>query len=385
MSHKTILIGLIGIFMLINPLYSQTWGGARRLTFTFSESRNPAIAVDSNNHIHVVWDEVIKGNREIYYKKSTNSGVTWTTKRLTYSSGESWSAVIAVDSNDHIHVAWMDETPGNAEIYYKKSTTGGGSWMTRRLTYNVGESFFPSIAVDSNNHIYVAWDDDSVGNSEIYFKKSTNGGAAWTTKRLTYSSYNSWYADIATDPNNDIGVVWQNFTPGGSEIYFKKSTNAGVNWTTKRLTFISGYSRNPAIAMDSSNDIYVVWDDEYPGNREIFCKKSTDGGTTWTAKRLTYNSGDSKEPAIAIDSHNYIHVVWMDLTPPNYEIFYKRSTDAGGTWGGIKRLTWTSGHSEFPSIATDSSGKIFVVWQDLTHGAAEILYKIGIQWYPMLF
>jgi hypothetical protein len=28
--------------------------------------------------------------------------------------------MIAVDSNNHIHVVWSDETPGNFEIYYKK-------------------------------------------------------------------------------------------------------------------------------------------------------------------------------------------------------------------------------------------------------------------------
>ncbi len=68
----------------------------------------------------------------------------------------------------------------------------------------------------------------------------------------------------------------------------------GDTWTTnKRLTNNAGASFYPAIAVDGSN-IYVVWEDDTPGNPEIYFKKSDDGGATWTTnKRLTNNAGDS--------------------------------------------------------------------------------------------
>lgn len=47
----------------------------------------------------------------------------------------------------------------------------------------------------------------------------------------------------------------------------------------------------------------------------------------WSAaKRLTYSSGYSSVPAIATDSSNNLHVVWYDNNPGNYEIFYKKGT-----------------------------------------------------------
>jgi hypothetical protein len=45
---------------------------------------------------------------------------------------------------------------------------------------------------------------------------------------------------------------------------------------------------------------------------------------SWTTKRLTYNSGFSESPAMAIDSIDHIHVVWQDNTPTNYDIYYKK-------------------------------------------------------------
>src|SRR4030043_1036144 len=113
----------------------------------------------------------------------------------------------------------------------------------------------------------------------------------------------------------------------------------GDTWTTgKRLTNNAGSSSYPAIAVDGSN-IYVVWEDNTPGNLEIYFKKSDDGGATWTTnKRLTNNAGYSVVPAIAVDGSN-IYVVWADDTPGNLEIYFKKSVDGGATWATNKRLT----------------------------------------------
>jgi len=51
-------------------------------------------------------------------------------------------------------------------------------------------------------------------------------------------------------------------------------------------------------------------------------------------------SGDSGLPVIAADSGGSLNVVWVDNTPGNSEIFFKKSTDGGAAWTAGKRLTW---------------------------------------------
>ena len=46
-----------------------------------------------------------------------------------------------------------------------------------------------------------------------------------------------------------------------------------------------------------------------------------------------------------------IHVVWHDDRDGNTEIYYKRSTDNGTTWGADTRLTTDISWSERPSVA----------------------------------
>ena len=372
MGRKIIII--VGLSLLLLPINVWAAWTTYRLTWNSGDSRYAAVAIDANNHIHCVWNDSTPGNDEIHYRKSTDGGTSWTTRRLSWNSGSSEYPDIAVDSNYHIHVVWHDDTSGNSEIYYKKSTDGGISWMTQALTMNTGHSMYPSIATDTNNHIHAVWMDSTPGNAEIYYKKSTNGGSTWISRRLTWNSTSSQMPAMVIGSNNHVHVVWYDDAPGNFEIFYKRSTDGGATWSARRLTYNTGSSDQPSIAVDSNNYLHVVWRDYSPGSEEILYKKSTDGGASWTTRRLTYNSGYSTVPAICADSNNHIHVVWHDYTPGNYEVFYKTSTDGGTSWAS-QRLTWNSGLSIWPDIAADSSNHIYVLWHDETPGNAEIFCK----------
>jgi hypothetical protein len=365
----------IVLFLLLYSAiaYGDTWITGKRLTWNAGVSEFPVIAVDGSN-IYVAWEDNKSGNYEIYFKKSDDGGTTWITKRLTDNAGASLFPAIAVNGSN-IYVAWEDDTEGNPEIYFTKSDDGGTTWTTTTdLSSNAGNSHDPAMAVDGSN-IYVIWRDDTPGNPEIYFTNSDDGGTTWTTTRnLSNNAGDSYFPAISVDGSN-IYVVWHDWTPGNPEIFFKKSDDRGVTWTSKkRLTYNKGLSYAPTIAVNSSN-IYVAWEDDTPGNSEIYLKKSDDGGVTWTTKRLTYITGASYFPSIAVDGSN-IYVVWEDNTPGNFEIYFKKSDDGGVTWT-TKRLTSNAGVSQFPVIAVNGSN-IYVVWHDNRSGNFEIYLKRGI-------
>ena len=246
----------------------------------------------------------------------------------------------------------------------------------------------PAIAVDSFGYLHVVWEDTTPGNNEIYYKQSTDGGASWSTnKRLTWTSGSSREPAIAAYGYGILHVIWQDLTTGDYEIYHKVSIAAGAAWSTsKRLTWTPGYSRLPAIAVDSSGNLHMVYQDDTPGNPEIYYKQTTDNGATWSTGKMLSPRGiyplwdESRCPAIAVDSFGYLHVVWEDNTPGNNEIYYKQSTDTGATWSTNKRLTWTAGDSESPAIAVDSSDNLHLVWHDFTPGNPDDLLQDELEW-----
>ena len=379
MKRHGIIIAALGLFIFAQAALAD-WTPPKRLTWTAGDSNNPVLALDASDNLHFVWHDDTPGNFEIFYARSTDGGFTWTSgKRLTLTSGASKYPVIVVDSSNRLHIFWQDDTPGNGELYYKRSMDSGITWTSsRRLTWTSGTCEWPAAAVDSSGCIHVVWHDYSPASLEIYYRHSTDGGLNWSIiRRLTWNPGFSGCVAIACDSTGNPHLFWVDNAAGNDEIYYRKSADGGAVWTTnKRLTWTSGLTWYPSVAIDFASNLHIVFQDRTSGQHEIYYKNSGDGGATWTAsKRLTWNSGASTWPVIAADSFGYLHVVWMDETPGNYEIYCRESEDWGATWSTSQRLSRTSGTSGLPCIVVDSNDNLHVVWHDNDSGNAEIYYK----------
>jgi len=247
------------------------------------------------------------------------------------------------------------------------------------MTWTSNHSFNASISIGFDNRVHVAWyERTTTTNNEIFYKRSTNGGSTWLAPvRLTWNLGRSYSPAIAADSASRIHLVWKDNTPGNNEIFYKRSDDMGVTWSSPtRLTWSSGDVINLFLVVDLSDRVHMVYNDDTPGNREIYYKCSTDYGASWsTPKRLSWNSGNSYKPKAAVDLSGTVHVVWYDTSVDPTEIFYKNSTDLGATWSAMARLTWNSGPSQAPSIAADQNDDLHMVWDDGSSGNQEIYYK----------
>lgn len=314
----------------------------------------------------------------------------WTPpERMTWNSGKSQDPLLRAEGSN-VHVFWYDNTPGNNEIYYKRSTNSTYSWSApKRLTFTSGGSQNHSVCHDSSN-IYIVWEDNTSGNFEIYFKSSSDAGVNWSPpKRLTYNTQDSKRPVIINDSTGNLHLVWHQPDLPGGEIFYRKSTDQGGNWTPpKRLTWNSGNSWLPDIAVSQSGILQVVWTDFSSGNYEIYHKRSIDGGSTWTNTiRLTWTSGETISPAVTVDGDGMVLVFWSDDTSGNNEIFLKRSSDGGSSWTAPKRMTWTAGESVIQKNGAYSGGpSTYLTWMDSISGVFEIFYSrttdSGVTWQP---
>jgi hypothetical protein len=202
------------------------------------------------------------------------------------------------------------------------------SWgADTRLTNDSTESQFPSVS-GSGQVAHVVWRDNRDGNYEIYYKRSTSGGISWgADTRLTNNSSASQFPSVSAS-GQVVHVAWQDNRDGNAKVYYKRSTDGGLSWGADTLltnsTTISG---QPSVSA-SGQIVHVVWWDYRDGHDEIYYKRSTDGGITWgTDTRLTNYSGAKQNPSVSV-SGSVVHVVWGDQRngPGNFEIYYTRDS-----------------------------------------------------------
>lgn len=329
-------------------------------------SERSAIAVSGQN-VYVVWADIAPSptfDQEIFYKKSTDGGATFSpTENISNDPGLSQFPAIAV-SGQNVYIVWENgpgiDQSGSREIFYKKSTNGGDTFeSTQNISNNDGTSRRPEIA-SSGNNVYVVWEDTSPGNRDIFYRKSADGGAIFgDIINLSDNVGRSDLPAIAVSGNN-VYVVWDDSTPGNEEIFYKRSSDGGAIFgITLNLSNNEQESASPAIAA-SANNVYVVWKDELPpfdpfGNAEIFYRRSTDSGALFgPIENLSNNKGGSSVPSIAAFENN-VHLVWADNSSGNSEILYSISTNNGATFSSVlTNISNNNGNSNIPDIAVSN-------------------------------
>lgn len=278
-------------------------------------------------------------------------------------------------SNDFIHIVWFDYRDGNSEIYYKRSSNKGNSWGSdTRITVNNAKSWYPSVA-SSGSNVFVSWVDERDGNDRVYFKRSNDDGASWLPEIPVSDN-----ASLATLPEisvlgNVVVIVWASLSGSTYSIRCKRSPDSGFSWSPEIILNSGSYTALSSIAGNNS-DFFASWVDNKDGNEEIYFSISTDYGINWSSGlRISNNAARSTFPSINTSGY-YVYITWVDERDGNKEIYFKSSYNKGLNWGGEQRLTDNSSESSYPYMAVYDDA-IHLVWEDYRNGTdnSEIYYK----------
>ena len=346
--------GNFDIFFAVSNNNGVSFDTPINLSNNTSPSSTPQIAASGNN-VYVTWADGItigpSSNAEIFFRASTNNGTSFAPFiNLSNNSGNSQlPQIAAIGSN--VYVTWEDRTPGNQEIFFRASTNNGTSFgLFQNLSNNTALSRLPQIATSGNN-VYVTWADGTPGNFDIFFAVSNNNGVSFGTPiNLSNNTGSSFNQQIAASGNN-VYVTWDDNTPGATDIFFAVSNNNGTSFGPPiNLSNNAGNSAFPQIAASGSN-VYVTWQDNTPGNRDILFAVSNNNGTSFAIPiNLSNNIGDSLEPQIAASGNN-VYVTWEDNTPGNIDIFFNYNDRLFGTFGPSINISNNLGDSPNPQIA----------------------------------
>jgi hypothetical protein len=201
-------------------------------------------------------------------------------------------------AGSNVYLLWQDNTPGKYQIFFKRSTDGGASFdYAINLSKDTGPSSVGTINIaTSGSNVYVVWEEDTGSGYELFFRRSTDKGASFGDTTNLGGNTNSLGAlpKIVASRGN-VYIIWEHTSTGNQSIFFTRSTDGGASFgDTINLSRNTGISEGPQIALSGSN-VYVVWEEADDG--EIF----------FTAIPPLTSTTPSLSPGIQYDIRQYTH------------------------------------------------------------------------------
>ncbi len=348
----------VGAGSIDNVFYAKstdngsTWTGETQLTsFSTYHAGSPSIAVDSSDSVNVVYaGRQNSGTYRLNYTKLTGSGSMSVPVDIGTGNYAQYCPAIAVDSNDKIHVTWSGCYSGSTtcnQIFYRNSSGSWGTpikYITKRA---VNDQHNPSIAINyTNGNIYVVWYGNYSGsttNYQIRFSKSTDGGTTWPATPVNITGinggtyYDQQYPSMALD-NKYLYVVWNGKHSGSGAFYqirFSRSANGGTSWTNpSNITAPLNYAQyNPSIALGGAV-LYAVWHGFNTtvggSDKQIRFSTSTNGGTSWTKPGNLTSGGNlwRHYPNLIWAPYPIIRGVRIDLTRAGFAFVFTNYSEA---------------------------------------------------------
>ena len=279
----------------------------------------------------------------------------------------------------------VDISTGDEELVILVSQDYGETFEFTNLSNSANKLSWNARIKVSESDVFVTWNEMVTNQSDVFFSKSSDYGKSFSKPiNLSNSSLNTVDSAIGVFENN-FYVVWNDMTKSSTNIFFSKSEDNGQ--TFGKPINLSNTSGTPIINRDgalavSDGIIFLVWYDESEKENYIYFTKSTDEGLTFsTPINLSQSNAKSKFAQVAANGKN-VYVIWQDSSQGNSEILLRESTDYGATFSGIKNLSHDELESNLfilgPQIAL-SEDRVYSVWQSKSQNNSDMYLTSFLQ------
>ena len=412
------LAAVAGALLLLTTNQTTTIGanvivqGATRIDAINSPSivRNPK----NSDHLALTY-RVDRPNYSAVLQHSEDGGKTWADSELPLPNGTNicsatiaskpcpFAPDVAYDDDGTLYVTYVNlvgNGNGPENLWISTSTDNGRTLGPPvRIAGGVGEIFQSRMAIAPDKTIHIVWLQGGetgnlslLGKNPIVAVKSTDGGKTWTQPVPISDTGRDRVAvaSPAIDSRGNVTVVYQDFKGDRRDfenlegpvfedpfaLVMTRSIDGGETWS-RGIEFESGIIPTrrflvylppfPGVAVTPSGTIYATWFDGRNGDEDVYIKKSSDGGATWSAPiRVNDNpmrDGTSQYlPRVAVAGDGRVDVLFYDRRNDGRNVMtdvYLASSGDGGANFTNRRVSSDAFDSRVGPIVSELHGADF--------------------------
>ncbi len=215
----------------------------------------PGLAASGSLVVMSINKQPVVGNTEVYFTRSIDNGATWDSlQQISNANGRSEDPAIAA-LGSHVHLSWNDNRSGTMQIYYRYSSDAGLTWNAETpLTNAVSpNTCYTSMVCLDGTFADVPYG-YNVGNFDVWLRQSADSGAIFANaQQLTNASAGEAYPFMVRD-SMELHLVYAQFGTGANYLH---SADGGLTWDPP---FFIGAGSQPYIAYTGCV-LHVIWPD----------------------------------------------------------------------------------------------------------------------------
>ncbi len=338
--------------------------------------------------IYVAFESDTAGAANIGFQMSSDAGATWLAENRVV--GRGISPEVATDADGSAYVFYSD----SAHINCVRTTDAGATWSpaSRVDDGNSGQADGARVAVDSAGNLVCVWCDDRSGQYRVRSSVSTDHGATWSPNVCVHNEvmpYDCSGADVFVQPGTNHYLVTATepyeVRPGliSKHSFLYRSTDGGQSFDPGvQLDTFDDYCAHPHVVADDSHVVCDYSGSTQTSDAQIF----TESRTLWTANDswgpctpvtdldTAYTSYYCGNLAVSADAR--VHTALMiSHSGGNHHVYYASSSDYGASWSAREQVDDDSTNKQYPDIAADAAGHVYVVWVDGREGRFQIWFS----------
>ena len=273
---------------------------------------------------------------------------------------------IAMDLNGNAIAIWYGDDSSNT-IIQTSSKPFNGNWQSvpTDIFPTRDNTFFPQIAMDPNGNAIAVWQNSSTGRIQA----ATYNGSWQPSQDISPAGESSTNPQIAMDANGNGIAVWQNDTTEFIQV-------AIYNGSWQPFENISPFGETclfPQIAMDANGNGIAIWQNNDFG----LIQASVYVGIWQFYQDISPVGQISGSPQIAMDPNGNAIAVWMNISAG----FIIQATTYNGSWQPSQSISPGGQFSLTPQIAIDPNGNGIAVWRNLANNRIQAATYNG-SWQP---
>jgi hypothetical protein len=259
--------------------------------------------------------------------RSTDQGRTWS-EPVTVNDGTEFGShnfhALTVAGDRMLLATWLDAREGHSGVWMSRSKDDGRTWESNRPIYS--EPTCPccrtSVAVAKGGTIYVAWRAILPGDvRDVVVTKSTDGGQSWAAPvrpradDWVYPGCPHAGPSLEVDAEGAVHVAWWTGKEGEAGVYYARSEDQANTFASQGIQV--GDRARPAhvqLAVAPEGRVYVAWDDGLSEMPRVLVRRSQDRGRTFGYAALLSQPGVAASfPVLAIYGDS-VAVAWSQTT-----------------------------------------------------------------------